>query len=168
VGEGPRGTADGRFAWWHAADHDLAGGGAPPSGGRRLPSPSRWRACRPGTGGAACRCWHYWLRSGWPLAGAGPDTSDSGAALLSRNGPDYDRFAVTELNADHTRRCGEYRIVLPDGQPLPSGTQVIGRGSRPHFRSSQKRMPDHPGTGCRDVAFRQRDMILPLASPGIL
>jgi hypothetical protein len=57
----------------------------------------------------------------------------SRAALLSGYGPDYDRFAVTELNADHTRWCGEYRIALPDGQPLPSGTQVIGRGSRLHF-----------------------------------
>ena len=25
------------------------------------------------------------------------------------------------------------RIVLPDGQPLPTATQVIGRGSRLHF-----------------------------------
>ena len=28
---------------------------------------------------------------------------------------------------------GEYRVVLPDGEPLPEGTQVIGRGSRLHF-----------------------------------
>ena len=24
-------------------------------------------------------------------------------------------------------------VVLPDGQPLPSGTQVVGRGPRLHF-----------------------------------
>jgi hypothetical protein len=56
-------------------------------------------------------------------AGSGSDTSTR----------DYDRLAVTELNADHARPGSEYRIVLPDGQPLPSGTQVIGRGPRLHF-----------------------------------
>ena len=29
--------------------------------------------------------------------------------------------------------AGEYRVVLPDGQPLPPGTQVTGRGPLLHF-----------------------------------
>jgi hypothetical protein len=29
--------------------------------------------------------------------------------------------------------AGQYRVVLPGGQPLPAGTQVIGRGSHLHF-----------------------------------
>ncbi|MGH3409305.1 MAG: hypothetical protein ACRDRJ_43455 [Streptosporangiaceae bacterium] len=57
----------------------------------------------------------------------------SRVALFGGYGPDHDRLAVTELDAGHARPCGEYRIVLPDGQPLPSGIQVIGRGARLHF-----------------------------------
>jgi hypothetical protein len=32
-----------------------------------------------------------------------------------------------------TRPAAQYRVVLPGGEPLPAGTQVIGRGSRLHF-----------------------------------
>ncbi len=59
--------------------------------------------------------------------------ANSRVALFGGYGPDHDRLAVTELNAGHARLGGEYRIVLPGGQPLPPGTQVTGRGPRLHF-----------------------------------
>ena len=62
-----------------------------------------------------------------------------------------DRLALTELGADRAQLAGEYRIVLPDGEPLPSGTRVIGRGSRLHFLTDtswyQLEMDDIPVTG---------------------
>ena len=70
-------------------------------------------------------------------------------ALLGGYGPDYDRLATAELSADRARPAGEYRIVLSDGEPLPPGTQVIGRGSRLHFLTGtswyQLDMDDIPG-----------------------
>jgi hypothetical protein len=56
---------------------------------------------------------------------------------------------VTELGADRAGPAGEYRVVLPDGEPLPAGTQVISRGSRLHFLTGtswhQLEMDDIPG-----------------------
>ena len=72
--------------------------------------------------------WHNDIKGARALAVTG-----SRAALFGSYGPDYDRLAVTELTADRARPGGEYRIVLPDRQPLPPGAQVIGRGSRLHF-----------------------------------
>jgi hypothetical protein len=72
--------------------------------------------------------WHNDIKGARALAVAG-----SRVALFGGYGPDHDRLAVTELNAGHARPGGQYRIVLPDGQPLPSGTQVTGRGPRLHF-----------------------------------
>ena len=54
-------------------------------------------------------------------------------ALFGGYGPDYDRLALTDLGADRAQPAGEYRVVLSGGEPLPAGTQVIGRGSRLHF-----------------------------------
>jgi hypothetical protein len=48
-------------------------------------------------------------------------------------GPDHDRLALAELGADRARPAVQYWVVLPGGEPLPAGTQVIGRGSRLHF-----------------------------------
>ncbi len=62
------------------------------------------------------------------LAAAG-----SRVALSGGYGPDHDRLALTELGADRAQLTGEYRIVLPGGEPLPAGIEVIGRGSRLHF-----------------------------------
>jgi hypothetical protein len=70
--------------------------------------------------------WHNDIKGARPLAVAG-----SRIALFGGYGPDHDRLAVTE--AGHARPRGEYRIALPDGQPLPSRTQAIGRGPRLHF-----------------------------------
>ncbi len=55
------------------------------------------------------------------------------AALFGGYSPGLNRLAVTELTGDHADLAGEYRVVLPDGQPLPPGTEVTGRGSRLHF-----------------------------------
>jgi hypothetical protein len=57
----------------------------------------------------------------------------SRVALFGGYGLDYDRLALTDLGADRAEPAGEYRIVLSDGEQLPLGTQVIGRGSRLHF-----------------------------------
>ena len=53
--------------------------------------------------------------------------------LFGGYGPDYDRLALAEFDADRDQPAGEYRIVLSDGEPLPPSTQVIGRGSRLHL-----------------------------------
>jgi hypothetical protein len=45
----------------------------------------------------------------------------------------YDRLALTEFDSDRAQPAGEYRIVLPGGEPLPAGAQISGRGSRLHF-----------------------------------
>jgi hypothetical protein len=53
--------------------------------------------------------------------------------LFGGCGPDQDRLAAIELNTGRVHLRGEYRVVLPDGQPLPPGMRVMGRGSRLHF-----------------------------------
>ena len=57
----------------------------------------------------------------------------SRVGLFGGYGPDYDRLALIELGADRAEPAGEYRVVLPGGEPLPVGTQIIGCGSRLHF-----------------------------------
>ncbi|HEY6315535.1 MAG TPA: hypothetical protein VIY52_32670 [Streptosporangiaceae bacterium] len=72
--------------------------------------------------------WHNDIRGVRALAVAG-----SRVAPFGGYGPDHDRLAITELHADRAHPRGEYRVVLPDGQPLPPGNRVIGRGPRLHF-----------------------------------
>ncbi len=72
--------------------------------------------------------WHNDVKGARALAVAG-----SRVALFGGYGPDHDRLALTELGTDRAQPTGQYRVVLPGGQPLPAGTQVIGRGSRLHF-----------------------------------
>jgi hypothetical protein len=72
--------------------------------------------------------WHNDVKGASALAVAG-----SRIAMFGGYGADRDRLAAAELGADRAEPTGEYRIVLPDGQPLPEGTQIIGRGSRLHF-----------------------------------
>ena len=88
--------------------------------------------------------WHNDIRGARALA-----VTDSRVALFGGYGPDYDRLAVAEFGADRAGPAGEYRVVLPDGEPLPAGTQVIGRGSRLHFLTDtswyQLDMDDIPG-----------------------
>jgi hypothetical protein len=71
--------------------------------------------------------WHNQVKGVQALAVAG-----SRVALFGGDGPERDRLAVAELTAGHAHFGGRYRVVLPDGQPLPPGTQVIGRGPRLH------------------------------------
>ncbi|SEG83514.1 hypothetical protein SAMN04489712_11610 [Thermomonospora echinospora] len=54
-------------------------------------------------------------------------------ALYGGYGADRNRLAVGDLGDEALRVTGEYRVVLPDGQPLPADTQVIGRGPDLHF-----------------------------------
>jgi len=75
--------------------------------------------------------WHNEIKGASALAVAG-----SRVALFGGYGPDCDRLALAELSADRARPAGEYRVVLPDGEPFPHGTRVIGRGSRLHFLTS--------------------------------
>jgi hypothetical protein len=72
--------------------------------------------------------WHNDIRGTSALAVTG-----SRVALFGGYGPDRDRLALAELSADRAEPAGEYRVALPDGEPLPPGTRVIGRGSRLHF-----------------------------------
>jgi hypothetical protein len=60
------------------------------------------------------------------------------AALYGGHGPDRDRLAITELVDRQARLVGEYRVVLPDGQPIPPQTGAIGRGSRLHFLTGDR------------------------------
>jgi hypothetical protein len=57
----------------------------------------------------------------------------SRVALFGGYGADRDRLAIAELGDGRAEPAGEYRVVLPDGHPVPAGTQIIGRGSRLHF-----------------------------------
>ncbi len=72
--------------------------------------------------------WHNDIKGASALAVAG-----SRVALFGGYGPDHDRLALTELRPDRAQPASEYRMVLPDGEPLPADIQVIGRGSRLHF-----------------------------------
>jgi hypothetical protein len=58
--------------------------------------------------------------------------SGSRAALYGGYGPDRDRLAVGRLSGGRFRQAGEYRLVLPGGEALPTGAQVIGRGPGLH------------------------------------
>lgn len=72
--------------------------------------------------------WHNDIKGAGALAAAG-----SRVALFGGCGPDYDRLALAELDTGRAQPSGEYRVVLPGGEPLPAGTEVSGRGSRLHF-----------------------------------
>ena len=57
----------------------------------------------------------------------------SRVALSGGYGTDGDRLTLAQLSADRAEPAGEYRVVLPGGEPLSQGARVTGRGSRPHF-----------------------------------
>lgn len=82
------------------------------------------------------------------------------AALFAGHSPGLNRLAVTELTGGHARTAAEYRVVLPDGQPLPPGTEVTGRGSRLHILTStdwyQLDAADIPGSPRRGRLSRSR------------
>lgn len=48
-------------------------------------------------------------------------------------GPDHDRLVLGVLDGDRFQVTGEYRIVRPDGQPLPATAHVVGGGADLHL-----------------------------------
>ncbi|MDG4839152.1 hypothetical protein O7631_21755 [Micromonospora sp. WMMD967] len=54
---------------------------------------------------------------------------DTRCALIGGYGEHHDRILVGNLDHGHFRR---YRLVLPNGRPLPRRTVVIGRGAELH------------------------------------
>ena len=46
--------------------------------------------------------------------------------------PVRDRLVIGELGDGDLRVAGRYRLVLPDGQALPDGVRMVGRGPDLH------------------------------------
>jgi SnoaL-like polyketide cyclase len=59
--------------------------------------------------------------------------ADTTVALYGGYGPDHDVLVVATQDHDRLRKLAEYRLVLPDGSPLPATAQVIGQGSDLHL-----------------------------------
>jgi hypothetical protein len=79
---------------------------------------------------------HEGVLTGWRNDIDGAKTlavGDSRVALYGGYGADHNRLVVGDLGDERLHVTAEYRIVLPDGQPPPPGTQVIGRGPDLHF-----------------------------------
>ncbi|MDL4773140.1 MULTISPECIES: hypothetical protein [Thermomonosporaceae] len=60
-------------------------------------------------------------------------TDGSRIALYGGYNTDRDRLFAGQLADGRMRGTGEYRVVLPDGQKLPSDALVIGRGPDLHI-----------------------------------
>ena len=54
-------------------------------------------------------------------------------ALFSGYGANRDRLAIGVLRGGYFRVTCEYRLTLPDGEPLPPQVRVIGQGPTLHF-----------------------------------
>jgi len=46
--------------------------------------------------------------------------------------PVRDRLVIGELGDSDLRDAGQYRLVLPGGEPLPNEVRMVGRGSELH------------------------------------
>ncbi len=57
------------------------------------------------------------------------------AALLGGYGAEREQLTVGTLDDGAFRVVGRYRVVLPDGQPLPPRTRAFGRGADLHLVS---------------------------------
>jgi hypothetical protein len=55
------------------------------------------------------------------------------AALLGGYGPDRELLTLGTLGDGEFHVIGQYRLVLPDGRPLPARTQAFGRGADLHL-----------------------------------
>jgi hypothetical protein len=95
----------------------------------------------------ALAVWRSSITGARALVAAGSDLASVGGY-----GPDRDLLAVGTLGSEDLHLTGRYRIVLPDGQPLPERTQVIGRGPDLHFlagrdwyRLDLEHVPASPG-----------------------
>lgn len=71
--------------------------------------------------------WHNDIHGAKAIAADG-----SRVALYGGYGPDRDRLVVGELGDDRLHVTGEFRLVQPDGQPVPQLAQVAGRGADLH------------------------------------
>lgn len=58
---------------------------------------------------------------------------DATVALFGGYGPDHDRLVVATLGQNRLHQAAEYRLVLPDGSPVPPDAQVVGRGPDLHL-----------------------------------
>ncbi|WP_216211078.1 hypothetical protein [Amycolatopsis aidingensis] len=54
-------------------------------------------------------------------------------ALYGGYGPDHDKLVVGILSGDRLHVTGEYRLVQPDGRPVPPTAHVVGRGPDLHL-----------------------------------
>ncbi|NKZ09098.1 hypothetical protein [Actinomadura latina] len=63
-------------------------------------------------------------------------TDGSRIALYGGYGADRDRLVASQLTDSRMRSTGEFQVVLPDGQELPSDACVIGRGPDLHILTS--------------------------------
>ncbi|TCP48570.1 hypothetical protein EV191_110130 [Tamaricihabitans halophyticus] len=71
--------------------------------------------------------WHNDIRGAKALAVDG-----SRVALYGGGKAAHDRLATGVLETEGLRVTGEYRLVLPGGEPMPFRAQVIGRGADLH------------------------------------
>ncbi|TDD95371.1 hypothetical protein [Actinomadura rubrisoli] len=79
---------------------------------------------------------HEGALTGWHGDGAAAHaliTDGSRIALYGGYGADRDRLVAGQLADGRMRSTGEYRLVLPNGQKLPDGALVIGRGPDLHI-----------------------------------
>lgn len=72
--------------------------------------------------------WHNDVHGAKAIAADG-----SRIALYGGYGPDHDRLVSGILSDDRLHVTGEYRLVQPDGEPLPAAAHVTGRGTDLHI-----------------------------------
>jgi hypothetical protein len=59
--------------------------------------------------------------------------ADTTVALYGGYGPDHDVLVIARRGQDHLHKVAKYRLVVPDGSPLPATTRAIGRGADLHL-----------------------------------
>src|SRR5581483_11597441 len=67
--------------------------------------------------------WHTGTAGAHALL-VGPGT----AVLVGGYGPDRDRLTLGYLSRDRHEPIGEWRLTLPDDQPVPPDRQLVARG----------------------------------------
>lgn len=76
------------------------------------------------------------VAAGWrtPIDGAkAVAVSGNRVALFGGYSDQRDRLVIAELTGSAMRVTGTYRLVLPDGQPMPKQVTVVGRGPALHL-----------------------------------
>lgn len=93
--------------------------------------------------------WHNTLFHGSRALAVG----DTTVALYGGYGPDHDVLVVAGLGQGSLRKLAEYRVVLPDGAPLPAITRAFGHGPDLHllddtawFTLNLYELPASPGS----------------------